>query len=246
MTTRNFPLVNIGPCGFQEPMAMYAGGDASSGRGAEAPVMEGAASHMGLEAESTEGEGTSGTEGPRGAPRWGQEGRPLTATSLQKETPWRWRTPLCPPQQQVLTVVIAAAILGVAGVLADTPASAGPAARAPWRPGSSLSVESGAIRGSEEAKLYGFCSDHSPRPRLEGTVTRRRMMVVRGYEVGDAQESVAKKRDGEVPEGSPPIQCVTVIPVGRPIHCAGASETTEESGKERRPLAPVYRRPGGV
>ncbi|KAJ1208457.1 hypothetical protein NDU88_003843 [Pleurodeles waltl] len=36
---------------------------ASSGGEAEAPVMEGAASHMGLEAESTDGEGTSGTEG---------------------------------------------------------------------------------------------------------------------------------------------------------------------------------------
>ncbi|KAJ1161776.1 hypothetical protein NDU88_002257 [Pleurodeles waltl] len=48
---------------FQEPMAMYTGGDASSGGGAEAPVTEGAASHMGLEAESTDGDGTSGTEG---------------------------------------------------------------------------------------------------------------------------------------------------------------------------------------
>ncbi|KAJ1175536.1 hypothetical protein NDU88_000823 [Pleurodeles waltl] len=36
---------------------------ASSGGGAEAPVTEGTASHMGLEAESTDGEGTSGTEG---------------------------------------------------------------------------------------------------------------------------------------------------------------------------------------
>ncbi|KAJ1214130.1 hypothetical protein NDU88_001757 [Pleurodeles waltl] len=37
----------------------------SSGAGAEAPATERAASHMGLEAESTEGEGTSGTEGEK-------------------------------------------------------------------------------------------------------------------------------------------------------------------------------------
>ncbi|KAJ1186985.1 hypothetical protein NDU88_003764 [Pleurodeles waltl] len=36
---------------------------ASSGGGAEAPVTEGAASHRAQEAESTDGEGTSGTEG---------------------------------------------------------------------------------------------------------------------------------------------------------------------------------------
>ncbi|KAJ1162035.1 hypothetical protein NDU88_002514 [Pleurodeles waltl] len=76
---------------------------ASSGRGAEALATEGAASHMGLEAESTDGEGTSGTEGARGAPRQRQEGTPQTATPPPMEASWWWRTPLCPPQQQVQT-----------------------------------------------------------------------------------------------------------------------------------------------
>ncbi|KAJ1084587.1 hypothetical protein NDU88_004733 [Pleurodeles waltl] len=88
---------------------------ASSGGGAEAPAMEGAASYMAQEAESTDGEGTSGTEGSTTAETGGDSldsdissdgsSPVVVGTSVATPTTGTATTPVrAPPSQQPLSV----------------------------------------------------------------------------------------------------------------------------------------------